>query len=274
MDLTYAICGEYDNEKVDEIIKKCKTYHNKQQTETKRIMENSIVDIYNGNIYLGKVLEKTPLTGLVANKLLSEYNKPVILVHKRENGECAGSCRSNIDLKDELNNSGLFEYADGHKQSFGLCYLKSNEQNVIGYLDTSVKVCEPCISVLSNLSIKCIPNYLYEFKDSYKSYFGTNIPIPQFHIEPFNIDSNCISIIGKNKTTIKFVKNGVEFIKFWCGQKDKDNLFLGDTKNHKLTIDIVGELSYNIFRGKVTKQCIIDKYEVKEKKELTLEDIF
>lgn len=274
LDLTYAICGEYDNEQIDGIIKKCKTYHNKQQTETKRIMENSIEDIYNGKIYLGRVLEKTPLTGLVANKLLSEYNKPIILVHERDNGECAGSCRSNIDLKDELNNSGLFEYAEGHKQSFGLCYLKSNEQDVVNYLYTSVEVCEPYISVLSDLTITSIPNYLYSFKDSYKCYFGTNIPIPKFYIEPFTIDSNNISIIGKNNNVFKFSKNGIEFIKFFCGQKDKDNLFLEDIKNHKLTIDIVGELSYNVFRDKVNKQCIIDKYEVEEKKELTINDIF
>ena len=271
-DLFKGLCGEYED--IDELISRLKSFHNKQTNETKRLMDNSVEEIYNGKVYLGRIIEKSALSGLVANKLLSKENKPILLVHERENGECAGSVRSNIDLKDILNESGLFAYNLGHQCSFGTSYYKSNEQDIINYLDTSLTHLEPCTDVLIDSTIKCLPSNLFSFNEQYKGYFGVGIPIPQVHIKSFSINSQDIQVIGKNKTTIKFTKEGLSFIKFFCNEDIKNQLHLNDNKNYKMSMEVIGELGINEFRGKKSYQIIIDNYEVKDRNNLTVDDIF
>ena len=50
-------------------------------------------------------------------------------------------------------------------------------------------------------------------------------------------------------------------------------MFLINFKNNNIYVDIIGELGYNVFNGKTTKQVVIDKIEIEEK-ERSIEDLF
>ena len=87
-----------------------------------------------------------------------------------------------------------------------------------------------------------------------------------------SIKAQDIQVIGRNKTTIKFEYKGKDYIKFFCGQNVKDKLHIGE--NRKISLDIIGKLEYNVYNGNVTKQVIIEDFEVNEPKETSWEDIF
>lgn len=272
VELTLALCGEYNN--VNDLIKKCKDYHNKQSNEVKKLMNNNVDIIYNDNVIIAKINEKTPLTGLVANKMLSKYNKSIILVHNRSNNECAGSVRANINLKELCDKSGLFNYNFGHNFAYGTSYDISNEQNIITYFKENLKEYEPKYQVLCSYNINTLQSDLFFFNDNFKGYFGSGIPIPQVHIQSFTLDSQDIQVLGASKTTIKFIKNGVEFIKFFCGQDIKDKLHIDSKKNVKIQVELIGELGINEFRGQKKYQIIINEVEVKDKNNLSIDDLF
>jgi hypothetical protein len=65
------------------------------------------------------------ITGLVANKLVNLYNKPVMLLKTTEEGILKGSVRTVNNnpilrnFKDICIDTGLFEYCSGHQGSFG-----------------------------------------------------------------------------------------------------------------------------------------------------------
>lgn len=257
-DLFYALCGELDD--MDDLINRMNKLHTKQSNEVNKLIENNVEEVYNNKIGLFNINTKSSLTGLVANKLMSKYNKPILLVYKNEKGECSGSCRSPIPIKNQLNKSGLFVFNEGHLSSFGTCYMKDKEQDIINYFE-NMELEEPTETVLLSTNTSSLSNNLFNFKEDNKQYFGTNIPIPKFHIHSIYINGKDIRELG-NGSAIKFSYKSVDFIKFFCSKDLKEQLHIG--KNKQLSIEVIGELDKNIFRNKITNQVIIDKIEVKD----------
>lgn len=75
------------------------------------------------------------LRGLLANKLMGTYKKPVLIL-SGEN-ELKGSARGlgNINFNDLCSSSNLTMYTQGHDQSFGIGILKSNLEKFIEYIN-------------------------------------------------------------------------------------------------------------------------------------------
>ena len=125
-------------------------------------MVEDVEIINNSKVVIGRLHEKTTMTGLIAGKLMSKYNKPILLVHE-SNGQCSGSVRSPIPTKDIFTDSGLFDLNQGHLMAYGTSYSLSNEQAIIDYLDSVLVDCEPCRDVLISLPIKSIHSSLFSF---------------------------------------------------------------------------------------------------------------
>ena len=77
-ELFSALCGEIDP---TDIIAKCKKYHSQQSAQSKKMVDDVEI-INNSKVVIGRLHEKTTMTGLIAGKLMSKYNKPVLLVHE------------------------------------------------------------------------------------------------------------------------------------------------------------------------------------------------
>lgn len=269
-ELFSALCGEIDP---SNIISKCKSYHTQQQTQSKKMVDDVEI-INNSKVVIGRLYDKTTMTGLIAGKLMSKYNKPVLLVHEN-NGQMSGSTRSPIPVKSIYNDSGLFDMAQGHEQSCGISYSTVNEQAIIDYLDNVLVDCEALQDVLISSTVKSLPNSLFSFVESYKHIFAKGLDTYNVHIQPFTIYNTDIKVLGKGNT-IKFTKDGVDFISFFTSNDIKERLYMNSDEKVKIELELIVELGWNIWNGRKSKQAIIQDFECRkvEEEEIRWEDVF
>lgn len=218
-------------------------------------------------------IDNTPYTGLIANKLMEYYNKPILLVHD-SNSVLYGSLRSPYPMKDALNKSGLAT-CQGHEQACGVHWNKDDTEQLIEYcnnLDVQESVIEVCCSYKPHE----IPHDIFGAFDEWNYIYATGIPYPQFYVSPIYITNKDIRIMGANNSTIKFTYQGVDYIKFSISQADKKALFIDDNNVDKeipLEIEVVGKLQVNWWRGKKSEQVLIDHFECREH-ERTLSELW
>ena len=261
-ELFKALCGEVEPNNIIDI---CKKYHTKQQNESAKLADNIDIDD-SKNIIIGEI-ENTPMTGLVANKIMSKYNKPTILVHK-EDSQYIGSMRSPIEFKDIINESKCATSV-GHNSASGVFI---NDMDKFKDYIYSVKLCEPCTDVLRSYTTTSIPSELFSLKSIGNELWGMGIQEPIVNIHSIHINSSDIRELG-NGLTIKFTYQGVDFIHFFTSNKLKEELYMD--KPTKIMLNVIGTLDWNEFRGKKTKQIIMDKIEcVEDNKALSFEDLF
>jgi len=255
------MCGLNDN--VDEVSKIIKHYHSQQNVDANNLIENNITILNeNSNVLLCKLDCKTPLTGLVANKLMGKTGKSVLIVHDREDGNSEGSARSPINLREILNNSGLFNYNSGHDHSFGTSYKTEDEAKLLEYFD-NYDFPSPCYTVFSDTwNVKDIDQF-----GDLSMLWGNDLIDPLYY-QKLVINTQNIDVIGESQTTIRFKNNdNVTFIKFYCTHEWIDNL-----KSHdKVVIEVIGRGKWNEWRGNKYPQFIIDRMEYREP---TFEDLF
>lgn len=263
---------------VDNVIKELKKWHRKQQNLTKK-WATDLEATLNSKDRINVVFSNEPLgtyTGLVAGKISGDTLKPTILVHQDSNdsSKAIGSVRSPIPLLDITNNSGLFDWCEGHQSAYGVKLDKNKLDDLRLWSNNLTLDNDPVhevIKVYSNPNL--IPEYLFAFGNEYKQLWGKGIPYPMFGIRDIEVYGANIYEIGRNKTTIKFNYQGVDFIKFFCSKEIRESLYIGQKK--KLYIDVVGKLEYNVYNGDVSKQIVIDSFDVKtNKKSQDWSDLF
>lgn len=266
IDLFECLCGNQDTLK--KTLKTCTHYYNQQNPMCADLMENDVqIDDENQNVLLCKIDVQTPLTGLVANKLMSKYNKPILLVH--DNGdECAGSARCPMKLQKILEESHKFNYAEGHGQAFGVSYQKKNEDDIKNFL-YNLDLPPAVIQVTQSLDIEQLSTSMIRNFEDYDYLWATNLVKPIYHIYGLKVKKDDIQIIGKTGTTVKFRVCDWDFIKFFCSHEWQEKTFIYD----EMKIEVIGTITWNEWQGSKTPQVIIDDMEVK-KDELSFEDLF
>ena len=115
-----GLLGDVDK---DDCLKLATRCHNKQTREVKALFDTAVDKL---NIYKNCVVamidnEYKEYTGLLANKLMSKYNKTAFVFRKLDPCTLSGSYRSPVDIIDLLNDSGLIK-AQGHGCAAG-CFL-------------------------------------------------------------------------------------------------------------------------------------------------------
>jgi single-stranded-DNA-specific exonuclease len=261
-----------DKDDYSDEIKVLNKWHNHQRTTCDKIFKEIISEHIETehNIEIVNV-PQTAYTGLIANKLLSYYRKPILAVYEKGD-EWFGSCRSNIDLKNILATSGYMTIAEGHDRAFGVAWKQNQTDKLLKYCDTiSIKdaqVFDVCCSVLPNQ----IPLSLFSAVGEYNDIWATGLPKMAFDIHDIVLNAKEIQILGKSQNTLKFTYKGIEFIRFRC-DKNVFNDFHIDTKD-RLEIEIVGTLGMNEYKGKYTPQVMIDEYEVKGKSDIRLDEVW
>lgn len=223
-----------------------------EQIEQFKINEMAIM------ICNGDKLEKS-LTGLVANKVASQYQRPCIIL-KTTNDTLSGSGRgferNQIqDLKQWCNETGLFILAEGHANAMGLSIHK-NKINELYNITRQI----PCSTEL----IYCVDG-IYNSKSLNKAIvisvasmgkiWGTTVKEPLFAIEKLQIDSSKINLIGSKKNTISFQYNDIDFIKFNSSEEEYQKIIIGQ-KDVEFTI--IGRFSVNEYNGNTKPQILIE----------------
>lgn len=252
-----------DYEEVIKTIERCYRY----QRETCKKMYEKLISEQHPQDNYGKVVIKfcdnTPYTGLVANKLMEYYNKPVLLVHEDE-GRCTGSCRSPIPIREQVAAFPDIVFAQGHEHAFGVCWEKRDTKVLVDYLESLELDYDQEQVVTSILDPYHIPTWLFYITEQYARCWGTGVKAPQFYIPRIRITGADIREIGASGTTIKFKYKDVEYVKFFATSKDKETLSTGSKK--PLIIDLIGTLGVNRYNGREYLQVKIDKFEIVEER--------
>lgn len=211
-----------------------------------------------------------PYTGLIAGKLCGEYHKPVLVLRQRYSTSYSGSMRSPIDLADRINETGLAS-CSGHKASCGIVIEKCNYDKLIEWFDGLDLDIHPAEPVTGRLLPNQVNLNLCAVCQDNKILWGKDVPEPLWYFK-FNLRKEDIQILGKNLNTIKFIADGVEFIKF----KAADELITSVTSVPSFQLEVICKLSVNEWQGVKTPQAIIEKYEFTslQKENLDFEDIF
>ena len=266
--LFLALATGQNIEEAIKICKQCKTNQDKFRDE---LLENNITLELDSNIVVYKIDRKTPLTGLIAGKLMSEHNKPIFLVHEKENGEVAGSVRSPMDLKTICLESNLFNYARGHECSFGVSWQKENEQVMYDWI-ASLTLSEPHTAVLQSYTTKSIPKRLFDEFGANKSLYGHGMNDPLVYIHDITFKGSDIKVIGKDKRTLKLTVDGIDFMWFKVSNETKELLGVGSKSPIKHKLQLVGTMGLNVWNGNVGHQIIVNKFEVVPVTQIDLEN--
>lgn len=259
-----AFCGLIED--YNEVIKVIEQCYRKQKNDVKKAFEsilNSCDEPLDNEKVIIRFCENTPYTGLIANKLMSHYNKPILLVHKNENGLCMGSGRSPIPIRKQIADCKDIIFAQGHENAFGICWDVHKTTSLMGYLSHLDLDYNAEYSVATILSPSHIPTWLFYETEKYQRCWGEEVQAPRFYIQRVRINSKDIRELG-NGTTLKFKYKDIDYLKFFAAKQDKELLSIGTNK--PLIIDIIGSLGVNRYNGREYPQVKIDKFEIVEER--------
>lgn len=248
-----AMSGHGD---IDEAIKMCKAAHRLQADEVKQIMEEvePTLDL-NHKVAVGYAKpQDANLIGLVANKFMSKYHKPIILLRPMNATTWSGSFRSPVPLNEIINNSG-YGRALGHDFAAGVYVKKADLPKLIDYLDTIDFPDEPEINVTACLNANDVNVKMCQMCEDNKELYGTGVPEPTFFFQGIIYPEN-VQMFKKRTTTIKVTLDGMDFLMFMANQDQIDDFTFSGQK----MVDIVATLSTNTWNNVTTKQGKIKNY--------------
>ena len=206
------------------------------------------------------------LNGLLATRLTNKYSRPAIVARANDDGYIRGSARAikteNMDsFKQYLEESEMFEYVLGHPLAFGCSISSYNLDKFFSYSNDSLKdveLGEKCYSVnfIRNAMDNDIDNLIRDVGE-YGYIWSSQNDEPTLYIDNIILSANEIQIIGTNRDTVKFIKNGITYIKF------KANELIDELSGMKdIIMKIVGRCNINEWNGIKNPQIIIDDYEI------------
>lgn len=241
------------------------------EIEAKNLDKNSVLFV-DGT----KVLTKGTVTGLVANKLASEYFRPVVLLRDKSSTEYGGSCRGYdkggiSSIKDFLTDCGMTVM--GHDNAAGIFLNKEDLPEVIKKCNEKLPLSELCTIHTVDWEIeakKLKKSFVQEVAENYMV-FGNTVPEPLFAITGLKINASQINGYGDNNTFIRFVYNGIVFTKKYCSLTDYDIMTMRDRNiigvNKKdLKLNLICQFVLNSWEDKVNPEVKILYFDVEEDK--------
>lgn len=261
----------------------CRNCTNIKSRQTK-IRDNSLEKIEqiiaNQNLLSNKILivqlddliTDRNLTGLIANQLMSEYQRPVLILNKIENedgtitweGSGRGYDKSRLkDFRGFLENNKYVMYAEGHANAFG---VGIRDEDISAFIASTN-------SALDGFDFTPIYNVDFIYKSDeltpdevidiagMKSLWGQGVEEAEIAVEGIKVHKDNIRILSpdKNPTLKIMLPNGINFMKFRSSEEEYNKLY---SELGYVTINIVGECERNIWNNKISPQVMIKDYEI------------
>lgn len=277
-------CAGQQETRLEQSLRTCTNVKNRQTRNQDAAVEQVKSIIKENNLLDHKILLvklehpsfDRGITGLIANKLMAEYQRPVaLLVEVDEDGKKAWSGSARGYEKSKLNDfrgfcrdSGLIYLAEGHPNAFGFGILDENFDAFVEYADTTLKDIEfsPSYKVDFIHSANDIrPKEILELGNM-KNLWGQNVDEPLIAVEHLSITKDMITLMSRDRNpTLKIqLSNGVTCIKFKSSEEELESLF---SENGCVTINLVGKAEVNKYFNSVTPQLIIQNYEIINRQE-------
>ncbi|MGG3890231.1 DHH family phosphoesterase [Metabacillus fastidiosus] len=240
-----------------------------QKIKEKNLLDNKLLIVN-----VTDVLDKN-LTGLVANSLKDKYKRGTLLVrHNEKEKAMTGSIRGYDkgelkDLKGFLQDTGKFDFVEGHANAAG---LKIQPKNLIAANEIiNEKLKDMKNDDAHDVDFIFTPKQLTKkfIKEihKYEDIWGFKVEEPLITVKDIEVNTDEIYLNGKTSKTLKFENKRIQFIKYYSN-KDEWNAL--KDKGERLIIDVVGRCSVNEYKGKTTHQIVIEDYEVTMVKEKEL----
>ena len=267
--------------RVEQACRNCKNIKNRQTKAVDTSLEIIEAIIQEENLLEHPVIiikldapVEENLTGLIANQIMGEYMRPVLLLNRLITDDGAvvwrGSGRnatySKLDnFRKLLADSGLVEYASGHASAFGVSVLASRLNDLIIYLDNQLQDFDftQCYRVDFIWHHNDAEKYKTDIMElgKLKPIWGQGLPEPKIAIENVSVRNNNLTLMSPdNKPTLKITLPGnLTLIKFGSSQEEYNNLY-SDTGC--VIINIVGTCNLNVWNGNFSPQIIIEDYEI------------
>lgn len=282
--LTFSSKRGAEDEEVpiyEEAVRLCENAKKRQTTAINKsiriIEENSRADEHNSIVYIDEDQDLTfELSGLIANKILSQTNKPVILLRKFTDNkgidQYRGSVRGKaaeglVNLKDTIKDISGVEMAEGHAFAFGIGIDRESFPTFKMHLD----------SILDNIDFN-VNLFMVDLVSNYKA---VNKEIAEImaadDIWSHGVEKPLAVINDIPMTNYEIMGADGHHVKINCGQYDTvlfnvPELVQVLESGEKYNLNVVGEFdidkAYNI--GQL--QFIAKDYELTDYKEQTIWD--
>lgn len=265
-----------------EAVRLCKNAKKRQTTAVDRSIriiesELQIKDTDRAIVYVDENQELTfELSGLIANKLLSQYNRPVILLRHFRQGnvdELRGSARGKSvegldNLKDTLSGITGVQKAEGHAFAFGVGVDKDMLSEFRQHLNLALS------SVDFNVNLYMV--------DLIAKYNELNIPMAEVtareDIWGHGVDKPVALLTDIPTDQYDFMGNEQQHLKINCGKYDVllfnvPELTEQLSQGEKFDLDAVGEFSVDKSFNVGRLQFVVNDFELKEYTSKTVWDL-
>ena len=284
--------GQFET-RVEQACRNCTNIKNRQTKTRDASLEIIEQIIEEQNLLENKVLliklsgaQRTTLGGLIANQLMSIYQKPVLILSETdheildEQGKVVdteiwyeGSFRGpNIpgleSVKDFFEASGVAEYTAGHTNAGGVGIKDFNIEAFLDYCNTTLKDFDftPNYKVDFIIDAKQIQDSKFDLYNliDYDNIWGQEVSEPLIAIKDLVITKGFTQLM--KGTTLKIMTPGdpdVSFIKFRSSEQEYEILTPPDLGC--VTIDVIGVCERNSYNDK--PQIIIRDYIIKDRQD-------
>ena len=201
-------------------------------------------------------------------KLAAKYKRPTIVARLNPQGFDRGSIRNVnncalTDLKQFLNDSGYFEYVQGHANAAGCSILDSDLRAFHEYANKELEGIDFGEDVYDVNFVRAaadpdIEDMVFDLS-KYEDTWGQNNPEALIYIHDLNITKDDYQVMGRNSDTLKINKFGISYMKFFA----KD-LIQKLNELNEIKINLIGKPNLNEWGGSFTPQIFIEAYEVED----------
>lgn len=252
-----------------------KRMHTKQNNYAKNFSKKHMEDVVDfGRFTILNVKEKdlkfSSLTGMISMQLVNKYSKPNLFVWEDEDGMCHGSGRGletvMKDFKQYCNDTGLFEFADGHASAFG-CEISADNLGKLPHDLSSVHQPTYNIDYLyledNAPDNKSIRHYSHEL-----DLFGGIIKEPVLGFLGACVHSNTYQIRG---SYTRFKVAGTQFVIYRTPEVVLEALNHAIDTNSSVYLDMTGHPILDTHMSIATPCIVVDHVAVSSKVEVEKE---
>lgn len=224
------------------------------------------------------------IAGLIANKIMAKYQRPVCLLTKvteyeksdippwevnesatiiSYQGSARGCQKVGVtDFKGICADTGVTMYQTGHPNAFGLGIL---EQNIPAFIQKT----DAALVDMQDEAVYYV-DYIYDGDNiqpidiltiaDMQDLWGKDIDEPYLCIKGICINSDMVTVYKKKDNTLKItLSNGISLMKFKATDEQCEML---QNSNGYYTLDIIGRANKNEWMGHVSAQIFIQDYEI------------
>lgn len=227
-------------------------------------LEESVIDDTGIIIAYSDNNDNPGITGLIANKLSSKFDKPALLLNQQEDtftGSGRGHEKTLEDFRQWCEDSGVIEWARGHDNAFGICIPKDNIDLFKEYSRTIKKkelVYEVDVLTDRPSTDDC------RIVDNNKYLFGGSVTEPLIGIINMEVPRKFFTFKGNMMTIYSY---GVSMVQFSANKEFVEKFH--KSNDGMLYLNVVGNYSMNNWSGREIPQLIIKDIELIEQQEET-----